>query len=99
MNNVKSMALMLAAVVALGGLSACSQGGMNQGAEGGNTNTDQPVSQEFGKSYVKEIPDSEVKQKETEMTSPGIEDKGPAVGSQTPNPDDQKKEDEKTHAQ
>jgi hypothetical protein len=68
--------------VAISGLSACTRSG---GGPESRTDTQQGQ-QTFGKSYVKEIPESEVKRRETEMTSPQAEDKGPALGSQTEAP-------------
>lgn len=94
--TLKASVLALAAVVALGGLSACNKGGMNQGAEnqGG-----QPMNQNFGKSYVKEIPQSEVKKKEAEMTSPQSDEKGPAVGGYDTSKADEKAEQQQDQQQ
>lgn len=87
MGNMKSIALLMIGLVAISGLSACAR----TGAGPESKSETQQGQQTFGKSYVKEIPESEVKRQETEMTSPKAEDKGPALGSQTPEP---KKQDE-----
>jgi hypothetical protein len=68
MRVTKAGVLALAAVVSLTGLSACSH------------NTAKPMNQTFGKSYVRQLPETETKKKEAEMTSPKSDEKGPAIG-------------------
>lgn len=99
MNQMKKIytsagAVTLAALIAIGGLAACNRSDMNQRGESGAGEQQQPLDQNVGKSYVKEIPPEEVKRKETEMTSDEVRDKGPAVGSQTPNPDERQQKDQ-----
>lgn len=91
MSMIKSTALLLATVVALGGLSACSKSNTSTGASNKNG---QPMNQTFGKSYVKEVPQTTVKKKEAEMTSPNVPDKGPAIGGEPNKKNDQKKNDQ-----
>ena len=81
MNGVKAGAALVAVVMALGVLSGCNKSGVNTSSE----EQGKPVNQTFGKSYVKEIPKSDVWQKEVEMTAPTSEKKGPAVGEYDPN--------------
>jgi hypothetical protein len=85
MRNIKTIALLMTGLVAIGGLSACNRAG---GGPESRTDTQQGQ-QTFGKSYVQEIPEEEVKRKEAELTSPKAEDKGPALGSQTEEPERQ----------
>lgn len=83
-------AVMLTLLVATT-LSACSKGGVS--SESSTKNGQQPVNQSFGKSYVKQIPENTVRQKEVEMTSPESEKKGPAVGEYNPsNPEKNEKQ-------
>ncbi|MCE3235032.1 MAG: hypothetical protein K0Q50_1212 [Vampirovibrio sp.] len=80
MNGVKAGAALVAVVMGLSLFSGC-----NKSDTGTRSEQEKPINQTFGKSYVKEIPESKVQQKEVEMTSPQSEKKGPAVGEYDPN--------------
>lgn len=79
MNGLKAGAALMVVAMGLTVLSGCNKSGVSQQA-----NQEKPINQTFGKSYVKEIPQSQVEQKEVEMTSPTSEKKGPAVGEYNP---------------